>query len=682
MTHMLRHSLLLTTACCAGLALAAPALAQKEAAGIIQPKGGWAVTRIDNSSTQGGAYCTLARQYQNGIVFSVGRNKAEEYSVALDFQDSKLNAEKAYDITLKAGNQTRQLQMHPVNARAMVIRLGWDDSFFAALEKAQSMTATLDKDSYTLAMPEYTKGKTDLSECMTSLKTAGAGSTPVAAGTDVLSAESGAASGFSATKLAQADVKATKATPTEIGKVDPTKRPQKTNITELATPGVAGLASQDKAPFVAPMRSSDAVSLEAENEKLREQLNAQRQSYETRLAQNNQGNRVAELEEKLRLAESRGGSAAIAAPAPVIAPVPVPAPVVKEVVKSDPAQAQKIAELEQKVASLTRELAVKNDVTMKPATTPMPNPEQAKRITALQEEVAGLKAQLDASKKAPVPITPAVSPDTAKAQADAAAKVTELETVRKTYEARIATLESQLAAAQDNAGRKSVAAAVAPSDQENRQIASLQNEVKQKDAQVRAAQQRIAGSERELSQLRRQVSQVQRSDAGSAAPLAVSAAVPTPRGPSAMADIAPAASVAPVEMAAGGSGLKSILSRAGITAGNGTPTNGASEAYQWRNGAVSGLAQVYQGKGNALDVSQQYANAQRSVCTGDFASVPGSAQNGRVSIDIACVDGSGAKAQSLLFTEQGGQVLAFIINAPAEEMDQAMDARDKLNGNL
>lgn len=677
MTSSLRKTLLLTTACVAGLALAAPAaLAQKDAAGMIQPKGGWAVTKIDESNTQGGAYCTLARQFQNGVVFSIGRNKAEEYSIAIDFQDSKLNAEKAYDITLKAGNQTRQLQMMPVSARAMVIRLGWDDSFFAALEKSQTLAVTLDKEAYSFAMPEYTKGKADLSRCMDTLKSA-----DMHGGTDVLAAESGiAAAGFSATKSAQgaapASAEETPSAPTAIGKADPTKRPEKTNITQLDTPEVAGLSANDKAAYVAPTRSTDVSALRSENEKLRQQLNEQRQAYEARMTQGNQGNRVAELEEKLRLAEQRGGGAA-PSKAAAIAPVPAPVPAVKEVVKEvpDAQQAQKIAALEQRVASLTQELNARNDVTIKPATTPMPNPEQAKRITELQEQVNTLKTQLSAAQKTPAaPVPVAASAGASQAEKQVAVLQAELEkkeTMMRASQQRVAGYEGEIAQLRRQVDSNQRAAGPAPANdaavqrlqQEN---ASLREQVTQQKDQY---ERRLASA----SQQSRETAQ--------AAPAPVSTSTPAPRGPSVNA-AASSASIAPVAVAAGGSGLKSILSRAGIQANAGSKSGGASEAYQWKAGALAGSAQAYANKGNAQDVSQQYAGAQRNACSGDFASVPGPAQNGRVSLDIACVDGGSAKAQSLLFAEQGGQVLAFIIESSAEDMDQAMDARDRLGGNL
>ena len=691
-TMTFRRHLFLTTACCAGLMIGgASALAQQQAAGLVQPKGGWAVTRIDESSTQGGAYCTLARQYQNGVILSIGRNKAEEYSIAVDYQDAKLDKDKPYDVTLKAGNQTRQLQMIPVSTRAMVIRLGWDDSFFAAMEKSQNFSMTLDKtEKVELALTEYAKGKTDLAQCMETLKEGGQ-SAP-SGNTDILNAEAGAASGFSATRTAQA----ASAAPSAAAPVDETKRPEATRITQLDTPMVPRGPSEDRAAYVAPMRSSDVASLETENEKLRQQLNEQRRAYETRLSEaGGQGNRVAELEEKLRLAERRGGAAPAAAPAAATpAVVPVPTPVVKEVVKEvevvkpDPAQAQKVAALESELADLRRQLSARPATPaageMKAAPTPMPNPDQAKRITALQEEVEGLKKQLAVASAAPAAPSATQTP-----RPPSPGNLAAVETLQATLADRdreINDLQSKLITQNH--------AVAAQND-----VESLRRQLQQRENHVRSAQQHIAARDREVSQLRQQVAQLQRATSAPAAARAQrsSASAPVAPAPVAAAPVAPvtpapgvaavtpppAAPVAQVATAAGGSGLQSALSRAGISANATSGTNGASEAWQWRNGSLAGRAEAYQGRGNATDVSQQYANTQRSACAGDFAAVPGPSQGGRVSLDLACVESNGnVRTHSTLFTEQGGQVVALILEAPAEDMDRAMDARDRLGGQL
>jgi hypothetical protein len=670
---MLRRSSLLATACLAGLTLGVlpvSAQTQNNASALIQPKGGWSVSRIDNSATQGGAYCTLARQYQNGVIFSIGRNKAEEYSLAIDFQEARLNTDTAYDITLKAGNQARQLQMMPVSPRAIVVRLGWDDSFFAAMEKAQSFSASIDKEAFTLALPDYGKGKMDLAQCMDALKE---NAPAPQANTDILSAEAGSVDGFQAERTARADTAASTPDMAAVKKADEKpsvqsavsektepaldpadKRPETTRITQLETPAVMRRASEDRAAYVAPMRSRDIATLEEENERLKRQLSEQRRGYEEKLAQgSSRGNRIAELEEKLRLAELRGGAVPVSE-TPAVS-VPQIKEVIKEVevVKPDPAQTQKIAVLESEIADLRRQLSARVSAPaapteMKAAPTPLPDPKQAKHITALQEEVQTLKQRLAAQE--------AKKPDKDPAETRA------LQAALAERNQEIADLQTRLAALSDKA-REATA--------DDKETAMLRRELQQKTEQMRAMQQRTNAQQREFAQMKQQLAQVQRAERTAVASSSVvQRRTPTP-SPS---------SAAP---AAGGSGLQSLLTRAGISATQSRGANGASEVWQWRSGPLAGRAEAYQGRGNAVDVSQAYANSQRNACTGDFAAVPGPAQSGRVALDLACVESNGnTRTQSTLFAEQGGQVLALILEAPAEEMDRAMDARDRLGGQL
>lgn len=750
---------LLAGVCCAGMIMGAmpAALAQKAAGGLIQPSGGWAVSRIDNSKTQGGSYCTLARQYANNVIFSIGRNEAEEYSLAIDFQDAKLKTDKAYDIALKAGNQTREVQLMPASPRAMVVRLGWDDSFFEAMEKAQAFSVTLDKEAYGFALPDYASGKADLMQCMESLKTA-APST----GTDVLAAESGiGAAGFAAKKMGDGSAPV---------KADPAKRPDKTIISSLETPEVPGLAAQDKAAYVAPQRSTDMESLKAHNAQLQEALVQQRKDYETRLAaQGDQTNQLAELREKLRLAEMKGGSGAPTIAAGTAAAA-APSVRVQEVVRPDPAQAKKIADLEQQVASLNQQLAAKptadpadtqkiatlegqvaslqkqlaerTSPEIKAAPTPLPNPEQAKRIADLQNEVNELKA----AQKAPATSLP-----------QDRAKIAELEKAQETYIARITDLQKQVGALQQAGGQASpagagAAATAAPNaetqklnaeiatlksalKQRNQDIADLEGqmqtlaahsraapppvsaqtkmpgsdkeaatlraELEKKDKLIQAAQQRTAGDQQEIAKLRQQVAQLQTQtraggqDAVAAqrlqrdnAQLRSRMAQQQETFEKKMAAVDQRATVttAPVpsvDTAAGGAGLKTLLGRAGISAtkDNARP-GGVVDAYRWQQAGVIGRAQAIEGGGNARNVSQIYTDTQRNACTGDFASIPGAAADGRVVVDIACVDDAGGRAQSLLFTQQGNQVIALILETDAQDMDRAMDLRDKLGGQL
>lgn len=146
------------------------ASAQEKSIEQLAPKSGWSVARMD----QGGAanrYCALSRPYDQGLVLTLGRNMAEEYSVAIDFQAKKLNTEKSYPVTLQPGpGQIRAYEMLPASQRAMVIRLGFDESFLDAMKDSGYLKAEIDGKSYQFAVPNFSAGKSDLDNCLAGLK--------------------------------------------------------------------------------------------------------------------------------------------------------------------------------------------------------------------------------------------------------------------------------------------------------------------------------------------------------------------------------------------------------------------------------------------------------------------------------------------------------------------------------
>lgn len=147
------------------------ALAQKNTIASLQPTSGWKVTRIDGNENTDDSYCALARQYDQGLVLTLGRNMAEEYSLAIDFQEAKLNTEKAYSLTLQPGpGQIRAYEMMPASQRAMVVRLGYDESFFKALEESNALKAEIDGENYQFNLPDMKAGQDDLTKCMAGLK--------------------------------------------------------------------------------------------------------------------------------------------------------------------------------------------------------------------------------------------------------------------------------------------------------------------------------------------------------------------------------------------------------------------------------------------------------------------------------------------------------------------------------
>lgn len=144
--------------------------AQEKNNDVLNPTGSWSAKAMAANSDNG--YCALSRQYEQDLILTLGQNKMEEYSFAIDFTKATLNPDRAYDVTLQPSpGQIRAYEMMPASARAMVIRLGYDDSFVKALSESGELKAEIDGKNYTFNVNEFSKGNQSLEQCMASLGT-------------------------------------------------------------------------------------------------------------------------------------------------------------------------------------------------------------------------------------------------------------------------------------------------------------------------------------------------------------------------------------------------------------------------------------------------------------------------------------------------------------------------------
>lgn len=167
-------SLLLTTAMgffFSPLISSAPIRAQENVVANLEPQGKWSIRDFRDAQGGAGTYCALSRAYDQNLVLSLGRNAIKEYSVAFDFQQQKLNTDKAYKITLQPGpGQIRAYEMMPASANAMVVRLGYDDSFFNALSQSELLMADIDGLKYSFKLANMKEGRGKLDKCVASIR--------------------------------------------------------------------------------------------------------------------------------------------------------------------------------------------------------------------------------------------------------------------------------------------------------------------------------------------------------------------------------------------------------------------------------------------------------------------------------------------------------------------------------
>ncbi|MCB1720944.1 MAG: hypothetical protein KDI11_04240 [Alphaproteobacteria bacterium] len=155
----------------ASSALVGDALAQKGT--IMAPSTGWAVSKIGDV---GGAYCALARKYNQDTVLTMARNEFSETSFALDFQRPILNQQAAMKVILDPGaGQQRAYEIKPVSDKAFVVRLGRDSSFFDALARTGLLRVEMDGQSYHFNVADIDEGQFKLDACVVNMVMPAAG---------------------------------------------------------------------------------------------------------------------------------------------------------------------------------------------------------------------------------------------------------------------------------------------------------------------------------------------------------------------------------------------------------------------------------------------------------------------------------------------------------------------------
>lgn len=454
----------------------------------LSPAGGWSVSKMEQSGNAA-PYCALTRTYAKDVIFTLGKNINDEYSLAVDFQNPKLDPDKPYKLTLRAdGSQERSFNLMPMTPRTMVIRLGWDESFFNALQSSKALRVGIGDEDYSFSMPDIAKGQTDLGNCVSGLKASQAPQQPagdILAKTDVLNADPGAASeGFSARKVetpaeeprtagaapeikpfapaakAETPVEKAEAVPAPAVKPLPSKKPE----IALAAALPPDAKKTPRAP-ASPDMLREISALKTENDRLSKALESERSKLEE-LYKTQDSNALTELQEKIRLLEQDKARLSASGTSPAAAAAPA-APVVASADAAAPAaeDTAKIQAMEKQVAALTTE---KEDLKKQLAAIEA----AAGKDDGLKNKVASLEASLAQ-----------VRADKARLESDVAVLRREADvppeesTEEKAALKRVAELEKQLQSS-ETAAEKTLSDSKAETEALRQELTALQQGLK------------------------------------------------------------------------------------------------------------------------------------------------------------------------------------------------------------
>ncbi len=129
--------------------------------------------------------------------------------------------------------------------------------------------------------------------------------------------------------------------------------------------------------------------------------------------------------------------------------------------------------------------------------------------------------------------------------------------------------------------------------------------------------------------------------------------------------------------------LRNLLRQAGVQSSSiSAAPNGQ---YRWQAGNIAGTAQIVPTqRGGSIDqFVQQYISTAKKRCQGDFASSETPRANAaRRTYDIVCVDGSTNTASSVIFAAKDQNLLAIAHSTNTDNLDLAIDLRDRIADRL
>lgn len=148
-----------------GAAVFSPAMAQKGA--LLGPVSDWAVSKANG---QNGDYCTLARRFKQNVILTIAQNQGAGSTLAIDFQRSLLQPQQPTRLVLDPGaGQQRSYNVTPISTRALVTKIGNEDSFFSALQKTGFLRVEVGERSYSFNLSDIDTGRGKLDSCLSSV---------------------------------------------------------------------------------------------------------------------------------------------------------------------------------------------------------------------------------------------------------------------------------------------------------------------------------------------------------------------------------------------------------------------------------------------------------------------------------------------------------------------------------
>jgi chromosome segregation ATPase len=334
-------------------------------------------------------------------------------------------------------------------------------------------------------------------------------------------------------------------------------------------------------------------------------------------------------------------------------------------------QAKRVALLEKEVAKVKGEQnAIADEQKAKVAQAEQEVAKTKTEILGLQKANANLKTELDQVKTALASTKQAQAQVEDQDLAKLEGRIAESEKAREELREQNLMFKAELEKAK-NANTQAAA------------LDDVQAQLKAAQEEKRQAQQKLVSLEEELRKMRATVAL--NSYRPETKPVDTAMNEAAPAAGFEPPPLQPVAAAVPVSVPAKPSApsfsekdVKSLLSRANIPLKGGVRKAG-KDAYTWTSDSLKGRTEVSSSEAGFAQLVDQHINKAKSQCKGDFAAIPSAQGSNNANFEVACVNASGGgTSSSFAFFEEKGSFVAVSVETGAENMDVAMDTRDKI----
>jgi len=129
----------------------------------------WSIEAVEDGDNSNKSYCLAARQYRDGTILTFAKNRNVEMSLAVDFPKPRFKEGQNLQVVMDPGaNQLREYDIQSASDHAFVVRLGYDQQFMDALSRTGFLRVEAQGESLNFSLSGIDELQTGLTDCLAS----------------------------------------------------------------------------------------------------------------------------------------------------------------------------------------------------------------------------------------------------------------------------------------------------------------------------------------------------------------------------------------------------------------------------------------------------------------------------------------------------------------------------------